>query len=131
MPASLQNDTNPPQSFFMSIHPLRPRGHEDAARVVNSGLAQRHRKGWRSAFGTLLDHWRPDGPEDGWRLDEDGMTMVSIKVGEWCVARGEIQARDGLREINGYLLSRAGPHLTPGQRNWTPSCVRDRYVCTG
>jgi len=34
----------------MNIHPLRPRDHEDAARVAISWLAERHRKGWRSAF---------------------------------------------------------------------------------
>lgn len=34
----------------MDIHPLRPRDHEDAARVAISWLAERHRKGWRNAF---------------------------------------------------------------------------------
>lgn len=102
----------------MNIHPLRPREHEDAARVAVSWLAERHRKGWRNAFEALLDRWRPDGPEVGWRLDEDGMTMLSINAGEWLIARGEIQARGGLRQINGYLLSRDGPFLTPGQQNW-------------
>ena len=29
-----------------------------------------------------------------------------------------IHARGGLREINGYLLGRDGPYLTPGQRDW-------------
>ncbi|MBK9362183.1 MAG: hypothetical protein IPM99_14135 [Rubrivivax sp.] len=102
----------------MNIHPLRPRGHEDAARVAISWLAERHRKGWRSAFEALLDLWRPEGPRDGWQLDEDGMTMVSINAGEWLIARGEIRARGGLREINAYLLGREGPFLTPGQRDW-------------
>ena len=49
----------------MNIHPLRPRDHEDAARVAISWLAERHRKGWRSAFEALLDLWRPEGPRDG------------------------------------------------------------------
>jgi len=102
----------------MNIHPLRPRDHEDAARVAISWLAERHRKGWHSAFGALLDQWRPEGPEDGGQLDEDGMTMVSINAGEWLIARGEIHARGGLREINAYLLSREGPFLTAGQRDW-------------
>ncbi|MBA4176675.1 MAG: zinc chelation protein SecC [Leptothrix sp. (in: Bacteria)] len=102
----------------MNIHPLRSRDHEDAARVAITWLAERHRKGWRSAFEELLDQWRPEGPEDGWQLDEDGMTMVSINAGEWLIARGEIPARGGLREINGYLLGRDGPYLTPGQRDW-------------
>ena len=102
----------------MNIHPLRSRDHEDAARAAITWLAERHRKGWRSAFEELLDQWRPEGPEDGWQLDEDGMTMVSINAGEWLIARGAIHARGGLREINGYLLGREGPHLTPGQRDW-------------
>ena len=45
----------------MNIHPLRPRDHEDAARVAISWLAERHRKGWRRAFEALLDLWRPEG----------------------------------------------------------------------
>jgi hypothetical protein len=102
----------------MNIHPLRPRDHEDAARVAISWLAERHRKGWRNAFEALLDHWRPEGPRDGWQLDEDGMTMVSINVGEWLISRGEIHARGGPREINAYLLGQEGPFLTPGQRDW-------------
>jgi len=102
----------------MNIHPLRPRDHEDAARVAISWLAERHRKGWRNAFEALLDLWRPEAPQDSWRLDEDGMTMVSINAGEWLLARGEIHARGGLREINAYLLGREGPYLTPDQRDW-------------
>lgn len=102
----------------MNIYPLRPRDHEDAARIAISWLSERHRKGWRSAFEALLDLWRPEGPRDGWQLDEDGMTMVSINAGEWLIARGEIHARGGLREINAYLVGREGPLLTPGQRDW-------------
>ena len=98
--------------------PLRPRDHEDAARVAISWLAERHRKGWRNAFEDLLDHWRPEGRDDGWQLDEDGMTMVSINAGEWLIARGQIHARGGLREINSYLLGHDGPYLTPGQKAW-------------
>ena len=79
----------------MNVHPLRARDHEDAARVSISWLAERHRKGWRSAFESLLDLWRPEGPRDGWQLDEDGMTMVSINAGEWLISRGEINARGG------------------------------------
>ena len=102
----------------MNIQRLHPRDHEDAARVAINWLAERHRKGWRSAFKELLDQWRPESSEDGWKLDEDGMTMVSINAGEWLIARGEIHARGGLREINSYLLGREGPYLTPGQRAW-------------
>jgi hypothetical protein len=34
----------------MNIHPLRPHDHEDTARVAITWLAERHHKGWRSAF---------------------------------------------------------------------------------
>jgi hypothetical protein len=102
----------------MNTHPLRPRDHEDAARVAITWLTERHRKGWRNAFEALLDLWRPEGPRDGWQLDEDSMTMVSINAGEWLIARGEIHARGGPREINAYLLGRDGPFLTLGQRDW-------------
>lgn len=108
-----------------NIVPLRPRDHEDAGRVAISWLAERHRKGWRKAFENLLDHWRPEGPEDGWQLDEDGMTMVSINAGEWLIARGQIHARGGLREINSYLLGHDGPYLTPGQKAWVAQ-LRER-----
>ena len=102
----------------MNIHPLRPRDHEDAGRVAIAWLTERHRKGWRSAFETLLDHWRHEDQQDGWPMDDDAMTMVSINAGEWLIARGEIHARGGLREINAYLLGRDGPYLTSGQRDW-------------
>lgn len=101
-----------------NVLPLRPRDHEDAARVAISWLAERHHKGWRTAFVDLLDLWRPEGSEDGGQLDDDGMTMVSINAGEWLLARGEIHARGGLRDINSYLIGQDGPYLTPGQKAW-------------
>jgi hypothetical protein len=93
----------------MNIHPLHSHDREDAARVAITWLAERHRKGWRSAFGELLDQWRPEGPQDGGQLGEDGMTMASFNAGKWLIARGEIHARGGPREINAYLLGREGP----------------------
>jgi hypothetical protein len=45
----------------MNIHSLRPRDHEDAARVAITWLTERHRKGWRNAFEALLDLWRREG----------------------------------------------------------------------
>jgi hypothetical protein len=107
------------------VLPLRPRDHEDAARVAISWLAERHRKGWRNAIEDQLEDWWPEGLEDGWQLDEDGMTMVSINAGEWPIARGQIHARGGLREINSYLHGHDEPCLTPGQKAWiTP--LRER-----
>jgi len=108
----------------MSIHPLRPRDHEDAASVAIDWLSERHRKGWLNAFEQLLDDWAPEEPEgldddDGaLQLDEDALAMASINAGEWLIARGDIHARGGPREINSYLLGPGGPHFTPGQRDW-------------
>jgi hypothetical protein len=108
--------TSPPRAA--SVVPLRPRDHEDAARVAIDWLAERHRKGWRNAFDQLFDLWHAGTPADRGELDDDGMTMVSVNAGEWLIARGEIHARGGLRNINEYLLGRDGPHLTPGQQRW-------------
>ena len=115
----------------MNVHPLRPRDHEDAARVAISWLAERHRKGWRSGFEALLDLWRPEGPRDGWQLDEDGMTMVSINADEWLIARGEIHARGGPREINAYLLGRDGPFSRPASATGSLNCAHGPCACTG
>lgn len=101
-----------------NVLPLRPQDHADAARVAISWLAERHRKGWRRAFEELMEHWRPEGAEGGWDLDDDGMTMLTINAGEWLLARGEIHARGALRAIDEYLLGRDGPYLTPGQKTW-------------
>jgi hypothetical protein len=43
----------------------------------------------------------PAGPEDGWRRDEDGTTMVSVNAGAWLIARGQVRARRGRRPIDG------------------------------
>jgi len=108
----------PPPTTPQNVIPLRPSTHENAARVAMSWLEERHRKGWNNAFQGLLAHWRPQGPGGDWQLDEDGITMVAINAGEWLLARGQIHARGGPREINDYLLGHDGPHLTPGQRAW-------------
>ncbi|MDZ7855840.1 hypothetical protein [Sphaerotilus sp.] len=117
-----------------TIHPLRPRDHEDAARICIRWLEDRHRKGWRNAFGELFDLWRPDDAGAENALDDDGITMLSINVGEWLIARGEIHARGGLRDINAYLIGRDGPYLTPGQQRWIAQ-LRERplrlYRVTG
>jgi len=108
----------PPTPSPTNLRALRPRNHENAARIAIDWLAERHRKGWRNAFSALMDDWRPEGPADGWDLDDDAMTMVSINAGEWLLARGRIHARGGLREINGHVLGPEGPRLSPGQRAW-------------
>jgi Protein of unknown function (DUF2384) len=114
----MQNRRMKPTLPAVTVVPLHPDDHEDAARVAIEWLAERHRKGWRHAFEALLDLWRPNAPAKGWQLDDDGKTMVSINAGEWLIARGAINARGDLRNINEYLLGSGGPHLTPGQQRW-------------
>jgi Protein of unknown function (DUF2384) len=115
---SVQNLGMKPTPPAATVVPLRPDDHEDAARVAIDWLAERHRKGWRNAFEAVLALWRPNAPASAWQLDDDGMTMVSINAGEWLIARGAINARGGLQNINEYLLGSAGPSLTPGQQRW-------------
>jgi hypothetical protein len=98
--------------------PLRRPEHEDAARIATLWLEERHRKGWQNAFKSVLEDWRPGVFDDLWDLDEDELNMLSVNVGEWMVARGQIHARGGLREINAYLLGREGPYFTPAQQAW-------------
>jgi hypothetical protein len=114
----MQNRRMKPTPPAVPVVPLRPNDHEDAARVAIDWLAERHRKGWHRAFEAVLELWRPNAPASAWQLDDDGMTMVSINVGEWLIARGAIHARGGLLNINEYLLGSAGPYLTPGQQRW-------------
>ena len=111
----------------MNIFPLHRSDHEDAAGVAIEWLAERHRKGWRTAFERLLDLLRPDGPDEGWELDDDGMQMLTVNAGEWLIARGEIFAKGRLQSINDYLLGRDGPNLRPGQQRWIAQ-LRERAL---
>jgi hypothetical protein len=79
---SVQNLGMKPTPPAATVVPLRPDDHEDAARVAIDWLAERHRKGWRNAFEAVLALWRPNAPASAWQLNDDGMTMVSINVGE-------------------------------------------------
>lgn len=102
----------------MTVLPTRLRDHEKAVTLVMQWLGDRHRKGWRNAFESLLDDWRPGEEPGDWPLDDDAMGMVSINAGEWLLARGSINARGSLLPINEYVLSRDGPNLTPVQARW-------------
>ena len=98
--------------------PLHRDDHENAVSVVMQWLADRHRKGWRTAFEALMELLRPEEPKDGWHLDDDLTQMLSINAGEWLLARGEMFVKAGMRSINEHLLGRDGPYLTPAQRRW-------------
>jgi hypothetical protein len=95
-----------------------PAEHDDGARIAMQWLAERHRKGWLAAFGALMQLWRPGDSPDAWDLGEDGAHMLGINVGEWLLARGRIQARGSLRDINAYVRGPHGPYLTTGQSSW-------------
>ena len=51
-------------------------------------------------------------------LDEDTIECIQINLTDWLLAEGDIHARGGLRRINDYLLSPAGPRLNAAQRDW-------------
>jgi len=106
----------PPSSA--QVLPLRRGDHEDAVRIAMQWLGERHRKGWRTAFETLLDLLRPEQPEDGWHVDDALTEMLTINAGEWLLARGEMFVKGEMRSINEHLLGRDGPYLTPGQQRW-------------
>lgn len=105
------------------VRQLRPPERELAVPIAMKWLAERHQKGWRVAF----DNWlRQAGVEfdDDWDPDDDFMHMLTVNVGEWLLARGEIFARREMRNINGYLLGRDGPYFTPIQRAWLEQLAR-------
>ena len=112
------------------VVPLRPQEHQDAVRIAIAWLTERHRKGWRNAFDDWMERLRDgrnDEPNDHRPLDEGAVEMISINAGEWLLARGQINARGGLRNINAYLLSADGPDLTPGQQRWIAQ-LRERAL---
>ena len=51
-------------------------------------------------------------------LDEELVQSVEINMIDWLLAEGDIHARGGVRRINDYLLSPAGPRLNTAQRDW-------------
>jgi hypothetical protein len=106
---------------------LRRGDHEEAARVAIKWLGDRHRKGWRSAFGALLDQLCPEGREEVSQLDDDVGQMLVINAGEWLLARGEMFVKGEMRSINEHLLGRDGPYFTPGQQRWIAQ-LRERWL---
>jgi len=110
------------------ILPLRRGDHEDAVSIAVQWLAERHRKGWRTAFEGLLDLLRPAQPDDGLQADDDLTQMLSVNASEWLLARGEMLVKGHIRSINEYLLSRDGPYLTPGQQRWIAQ-LHERPLC--
>ena len=51
-------------------------------------------------------------------VDKETIQSIEINMIEWLLAEGDIHARGGVRRINDYLLSPAGPRLNAAQRDW-------------
>lgn len=103
----------------VQILPFTQGGHEDAAGVAIRWLSDRHRKAWRTAFETLLEHWRPQHEADAdVELDEDLMQMLTANGGEWLLSGGEMLVKGEMRSINAHVRGRDGPYLTAAQQAW-------------
>lgn len=98
-------------------HP--PSSHHGAVEAAIDWLSSLHRKGWKNAITSVMNEVLS---EEEWQrladFDEQTVQSLEINVMDWLLAEGDIQARGGVRRVNDYLLSPAGPRLNPGQRDW-------------
>ena len=102
----------------MTYNPESAR-HQGAVEIAVNWLSSLHRKGWQNAFMTVYQELLPeDDLAKLATLDADVIQSIEININEWLLAEGEIHARGGIRRINDYLLSPAGPRLTAAQRDW-------------
>ncbi|MCW5635957.1 MAG: DUF2384 domain-containing protein [Rubrivivax sp.] len=100
-----------------NVAALRPDDHRDAAGAALRWAADRHRKALGEAYDRILESWLPEEGESD--PDELEMQMISVCVGEWLLARGEMHsAKRGRRRLLDLVLGPDGPYLTPGQRSW-------------
>jgi hypothetical protein len=91
----------------------------NATRFVIDWLLDRHRKGMKTAFESLLDDLLPDDDPDAiQRLDREAIDALQINLMEWLLAEGTILVRREPRRIIDHLLGRDGPALTPAQQAW-------------
>jgi len=107
--------------FFYSIMTYSPTTtpHFGAIETAVNWLITLHRKGWMNAFKNLYQELLSE--EEQFRVaafDEDTLECLEINMTDWLLAEGDIHARGGLRRINDYLLSPAGPLLNAAQRDW-------------
>ena len=77
--------------------------HDDAGGVASRWLVERHRKGWRNAYGARLAELAGDAIDFVDELDDGIAQMMDINISEWMIARGEIHAKGAPRPINAYL----------------------------
>jgi hypothetical protein len=96
-----------------------PAPHSGAVEIAVTWLSSLHRKGWQNAFINLYQELlSEDEREKLATLDQEIIQSVEINMNEWLLAEGDIHARGGIRRINDYLLSPAGPGLNAAQRDW-------------
>lgn len=93
--------------------------HQGATEIAVTWLSTLHRKGWQNAFMTLYQKLLSEDDRTKLAtLDADVIQSISININEWLLSEGDINARGGIRRINDYLLSPAGPRLNAAQRDW-------------
>ena len=93
--------------------------HQGAVEIAVNWLSSLHRKGWQNAFMNLYQELlSEDDLVKLATLDADVIQSIEININEWLLAEGDIHARGGVRRINDYLLSPAGPRLNAAQRDW-------------
>ena len=93
--------------------------HQGAIEIAVTWLSTLHRKGWQNAFMNLYQKLlSEDDLAKLAMLDADVIQSIEININEWLLAEGDIHARGGIRRINDYLLSPAGPRLNAAQRDW-------------
>ena len=93
--------------------------HQEAIEISVTWLSSLHRKGWQNAFMNLYQKLLlEDDLAKLAMIDADVIQSIEININEWLLAEGDIHARGGIRRINDYLLSPAGPRLNAAQRDW-------------
>lgn len=105
-------------SNLIDLNAHRPPEHDQAVPKAMAWLGERHRKGWMNAVKATLAEFSPDGEFDLGEFDADEGQAILINIGEWLLARGRINARGGLQDINAYLLGPSGPALTAAEARW-------------
>ena len=100
-------------------HYESPAPHHGAVEICVTWLSSLHRKGWQSAFMNLYQELlSEEDREKIAALDPETIQAIEINMIDWLLAEGDIHARGGIRRINDYLLSPAGPRLNAAQRDW-------------
>ena len=93
--------------------------HQGAVEIAVTWLSSLHRKGWQNAFMNLYSELLSEEDREKLAtLDAEVIQSIEINMNEWLLAEGDIHARGGIRRINDYLLSPAGPRLNAAQRDW-------------